>query len=60
MVRRAVKLGQVHVQGMTALGPKVQDEWVPGALGDVTPEPPEGLGQTRGLLSVGLCWQRLS
>lgn len=55
-----MKLGQVHVQGMTALGPKVQDEWVPGAFGDVTPEPPEGLGQTRGLLSVGLCWQRLS
>lgn len=55
-----MKLGQVRVQGTTASGPKVQDKWVPEALRDVIPEPPEGLGQTRGLLSVGRCWQRLS
>lgn len=33
-----MELGQAHVQGATASGPKAQDEWVPGALGDVTLE----------------------
>lgn len=33
-----MELGQAHVQGATASGPKAQDEWVPGALRDMTLE----------------------
>lgn len=40
-----MELGQAHVQGTTASGPKAQDEWAPEALGAVGLEPLVGCGR---------------